>query len=275
MHYVMSDIHGDSDAFDKILAMIDLKAEDHLYVLGDVVDRGPDGIELLQRIRQMKNCTLLLGNHEYMMINALRHPKDDMLMHRWLMNGCETTYERFMALDKIAREDLLKYLEALPVQTLVIVRKNEFILVHAAPLELFEDIGWMHENRTEFAVWYRMPLKQYERFKGKITIFGHTPTMNVQFTEQKMRFAYGDDVIDIDCGCAYPQYGGQLGCLRLEDMTEYYSAEGVVTLQEAATWRYEQEVHPGFEIPQQVIITPNKKDPNKKDILTSPGLYAL
>ena len=49
-------------------------------------------------------------------------------------------------------------------------------------------------------------------------------------------------VLDIDCGCAYPEYGGQLGCLRLEDMTEYYTAEGVVTAETAAAWRTEQSV---------------------------------
>ena len=50
-----------------------------------------------------------------------------------------------------------------------------------------------------------------------------------------------DGVIDIDCGCAYPQYGGQLGCLRLEDFTEFYSADGIVTAAEAAVWKEEQE----------------------------------
>ena len=57
MHYILSDIHGNMEAFDKILSMIDLKHEDHLYILGDVIDRGEYGIELLQQISAMKNCT--------------------------------------------------------------------------------------------------------------------------------------------------------------------------------------------------------------------------
>ena len=44
MHYVLSDIHGNSAAFDAILALIDMREGDRLYILGDVVDRGPDGI---------------------------------------------------------------------------------------------------------------------------------------------------------------------------------------------------------------------------------------
>ena len=55
MHYVLSDIHGNQEAFDAMLSIIDLHPEDHLYILGDVIDRGMHGIELLQRIRAMQN----------------------------------------------------------------------------------------------------------------------------------------------------------------------------------------------------------------------------
>ena len=72
MHYVMSDIHGNKEAFDTVLSLIDLQPEDHLYILGDVIDRGAHGIELLQQIRTMQNCTLLMGNHEYMSSAASR-----------------------------------------------------------------------------------------------------------------------------------------------------------------------------------------------------------
>ena len=54
----------------------------------------------------------------------------------------------------------------------------------------------------------------------------------------------GDGVIDLDCGCVFPEYGGQLGCLRLEDGMEFYSEEGPVTAGEAAEWkaRYVQTI---------------------------------
>ena len=231
MHYVLADIHGNSAAFDAILSMIDLKDDDHLYILGDVVDRGPDGIVLLQRIREMANTTLLLGNHEYMMINALRNPDDDWALRVWRRNGCEPTQASFRALDKKAQEDLLRYVESLPLQTEIEVSGRVFVLVHAAPLELFEEAGWQYEDEREFAVWHRLPLVRPKQLEGKTLIFGHTPTINVKEMEgPKMRIVHGDGVIDIDCGCAYPQYGGQLGCLRLEDGMEFYSAEPIASL---------------------------------------------
>lgn len=44
MIYLTGDIHGDLDKFRSIMDQINLKAEDHIYVLGDVVDRCPYGI---------------------------------------------------------------------------------------------------------------------------------------------------------------------------------------------------------------------------------------
>ena len=41
------------EQFDTMLSLIDLQPEDHLYILGDVFDRGEHGIELLQQIRGM------------------------------------------------------------------------------------------------------------------------------------------------------------------------------------------------------------------------------
>lgn len=47
MIYVLSDIHGNKENFDSILEKISLQPEDSLYILGDVVDRYPYGIQLL------------------------------------------------------------------------------------------------------------------------------------------------------------------------------------------------------------------------------------
>lgn len=47
MTYVMSDIHGDLDRFRSVMDQIHLKADDHLYVLGDVIDGYPYGLDIL------------------------------------------------------------------------------------------------------------------------------------------------------------------------------------------------------------------------------------
>ncbi|RHT47208.1 hypothetical protein DW766_13780 [Butyricicoccus sp. AM29-23AC] len=64
MQYVCSDIHGRYDKWCALLAALDLKPTDTLYVLGDVIDRGPDGIKVLQDMAQRLNVIPILGNHE-------------------------------------------------------------------------------------------------------------------------------------------------------------------------------------------------------------------
>ena len=43
MIYVMSDLHGCYEKYRAMLETIRFAEEDALYVLGDVLDRGPDG----------------------------------------------------------------------------------------------------------------------------------------------------------------------------------------------------------------------------------------
>ena len=51
--YAISDLHGQYDIFEKLLDVIDFSENDFLYVLGDAIDRGPDGIKILQKINQL------------------------------------------------------------------------------------------------------------------------------------------------------------------------------------------------------------------------------
>lgn len=65
----MSDIHGRYDKYLKILETINFLENDTLYILGDVIDRGKDGIKIIQDIMKRKNIVFLVGNHEVMMYN--------------------------------------------------------------------------------------------------------------------------------------------------------------------------------------------------------------
>ena len=124
MIYVLSDIHGDMDAIDSILSQIQLGEDDHLYIISDVIDRGPHSIELLQRIRKMRNTTMLLGNHEYMMTDRLRHPEDRELAALWYRNGGGETETSFEKLSADEQEDLLQYLEGLERQDTMYLYAN-------------------------------------------------------------------------------------------------------------------------------------------------------
>ena len=66
MHYLIGDLQGCCDAFNRLLAEIGFSASrDSLHVLGDLVNRGPDSLGTMQRLRSLgAAATCLLGNHD-------------------------------------------------------------------------------------------------------------------------------------------------------------------------------------------------------------------
>lgn len=65
MTYVMSDIHGDYEKYRRMLEVIDLGENDELFVLGDIIDRGENGIKILFDMMSRPNVFPLAGNHEF------------------------------------------------------------------------------------------------------------------------------------------------------------------------------------------------------------------
>mgnify|MGYP004631262693 CR=1 FL=1 len=67
--YALGDIHGKWEAYHTAIEMT--SSQDRVIILGDVIDRGRDGIKILQDIMQRENVEFILGNHEFMMLEAL------------------------------------------------------------------------------------------------------------------------------------------------------------------------------------------------------------
>ena len=54
--YVTSDAHGHVRALDEALSKISLTSDDTLYVLGDMIDRGPDPVGVIKLVRSLPNA---------------------------------------------------------------------------------------------------------------------------------------------------------------------------------------------------------------------------
>jgi len=67
MHYLAGDIQGCASALDRLLDEIAFSpSRDHLYVLGDLVNRGPGSLATLRRLRGLgAAATCVLGNHDW------------------------------------------------------------------------------------------------------------------------------------------------------------------------------------------------------------------
>lgn len=241
MIYVMSDIHGNSRRFHSVLEQINLKPEDTLYILGDVVDRYPDGIKLLQEIMKMPNVKMLLGNHEYMMLNVMAEFKYDEvdwyvsnwadLRRLWFSNGGRVTYNALKLLTPEEYGEVHRFLKSLPIRFDIELNGVKYRMTHAAPTEDYEEYQLWYDSEVEYTVWKRWK-KTDPTPEDYVLISGHTPTINYQEVNP-LKIWYGNNMIDIDCGAGFPvdqashrtYYYGRLACLRLDDMKEFYSEE--------------------------------------------------
>ena len=219
MIYVMSDIHGCGNMYHEMLRKIQFCDSDHLYILGDAIDRGPDGISILEDIMRRRNVTMLLGNHEHMMLDAIFHPEDDMLNFRWESNGAYPTYQSVCLLAKEKQEAILDFLSGLSLETAISCNGHTYRLVHAAPAYMFAEYNRRNWDETTFCVWYRIR-KEDTVSADETLIFGHTPTYRYSHG-LPVSIWHGQNRIDIDCGAGHG-YGGRLACLRLDDMAEFY-----------------------------------------------------
>jgi bis(5'-nucleosyl)-tetraphosphatase (symmetrical) len=66
MHYLIGDLQGCCDALARLLQQIDFSpSRDRIYLLGDLVNRGPDSLTTLRRLQSLGDAAqCLLGNHD-------------------------------------------------------------------------------------------------------------------------------------------------------------------------------------------------------------------
>ncbi len=68
--YVVGDVHGCLDAFDTMLELVKFnRKKDRLWLVGDIVNRGPDSLGMLRRAIKLERkmgdrFQMVLGNHE-------------------------------------------------------------------------------------------------------------------------------------------------------------------------------------------------------------------
>ena len=105
----IGDIHGCATAFRTLLAALELRRDDTLVTLGDVIDRGPDSCGVLEQLLAVgEHCTLvpILGNHEQMLLDAV---EGRILLQDWLIHGGAETLDSYgqnSALSRIPDEHL-------------------------------------------------------------------------------------------------------------------------------------------------------------------------
>lgn len=247
MKYVLSDVHGNYKAWSSILKQIKLSSSDDLYILGDVIDRGKHGLRILSEIMDNPNMHMILGNHEYMMLNALDCPYTDNEPEKllrlsekiqlWFLNGGEVTFNAFEVLPKQKQEAITKYLHSVPITRYIELNGVTYVLCHANWEQLFASLP---ESARYLAVWDRARLQDAMEMlefsnPNAVMVIGHTPTYNFSTSHNEIKtnkhfmsvFKFRN-LLAIDCGAGFPnkiegRKQGRLACVRLDDMHVFYS----------------------------------------------------
>ena len=231
--YCVSDIHGNYDKYRKILEEISFSADDTLYVLGDVVDRGPSPMDVLLDMMARPNVIPIVGNHEYMAVNCLRTLSEEITeesigrfdesglrgLMEWQGVGGEPTIKDFRRLSREDREEVLDYLESFDLCAEVEAGGNRFVLVHAG-LDGFSPERPLSDYLLHELI-FNIPDYSREYYADRYLVTGHRPTFTIPGDPAEGGIYIANRHIAIDCGCGF---GGPLGAVCLDDLKLYYAS---------------------------------------------------
>lgn len=255
--YVISDIHGQYLAYKKMLEKIEFSDDDRLYILGDVIDRGPDGIRIIKDVKERHNAEMILGNHEFMLLNAIEYlaAREKNRIPRWCnvegmtplelwthpVNGGEGTCLEFINLPNEDKELVVNYLKSLSIIKRVKIGDKMYHLSHSFSLAKKFGRNLMlskvSHKTAENVVWESLFDKKSEEpmdekafaYPDDVYIVGHIFTQRLGNMDSNGKGCiYKNDnyrgykVIDVDCGMALNSRSSRLGCYCIETGEEFY-----------------------------------------------------
>jgi serine/threonine protein phosphatase 1 len=232
--YVMGDVHGEYDKFIELLEKIDLKDEDTLYLIGDVIDRGPHPIKVLQKLMEMPNAIPILGNHELMALQCMSFLMQEITektimeldeetldyFWTWQQNGNDTTLYEYYQLDKEERQEILDFLGEFLIYEELEVNGKHYLLVHAG-LGNYSPDKDMDEYTIDELVWDRADFNE-KYYDDVYVVSGHTPTQLIEGNPNPGKIYRANNHIAIDCGACFKNGRSAVSCLDTGE--EFYSS---------------------------------------------------
>lgn len=212
--FVIGDVHGCAATLRRLVDVTLCPCPgDRIYLLGDLIDRGPDSRGVLDFIFELRERGLpvdsVRGNHEEMCLQA---GDDQFYLELWTANGGLATLESFQAdgpgdIPHRYRD----FMASLPHYILL----DDFVIVHAGlnfdPPDPFDD--------TSAMLWTRSPLVDRQRIGGRRLICGHSPV-----PRSRLEASLDSSKIMLDNGCVFGERleMGCLAALELGSMTVRY-----------------------------------------------------
>jgi putative phosphoesterase len=187
----ISDIHGNAVALEHVLADIDKKNIDKIYVLGDLCYRCPEPKRSLDLIRAL-NTEVIKGNADEWVVRGVRMgevPEKALEM---------MSLERDWIVSQLEQPDL-DYLDKLPTEINLHIEEVNIHLFHATPDSLFEAVLPSVDDETIQSK--LMSAKE----DAQIYIYGHIHKSYIRYLQGKMVINTGSVGLPFD-GLALASY---------------------------------------------------------------------
>jgi serine/threonine protein phosphatase 1 len=182
----VGDIHGHLKMLESLIQAIDLKNNDSIIFLGDMVNRGPNSKGVVQYILDLSkqfNIYCICGNHEEMILGAYHGGQSE---HKfWCKFGGLNTIISYGVQDaRSFPKDHLRFF----ADCKDYIETPEYIFVHANYIPHVP----MNKQNGQSLRWESFNEKSSAHMSGKKVYCGHTPHRNVVNL---------DHVCCIDTGC--------------------------------------------------------------------------
>lgn len=205
--YALSDLHGELELWNKIKNF--LTKDDVLVFLGDVIDRGKDGLKILIEMLEDDRVIFLKGNHEQNLINAYLDPDDLDFLRGWFNDGGLYTWEEFLSWSKNKQKELYLKLSNLPSYAIYVnCNKTRILLSHSGftPDKNSED-EVLSERKAQMKYLYnRKHIEDMwpDELDNTLVVHGHTPTGTIdRFSSGEVLQYCNNHKIDIDTGATF------------------------------------------------------------------------
>lgn len=249
--YAVSDVHGCYDELQTALRLAEFTQSDHLFVLGDLIDRGPKigaCIEWLVNAGANEEGSpvhFLLGNHEELALWAFsgrwsNFEFDEVMLNPWLRNGGGETIAQMRELGTGTIDAFERMVRRADKAKAIRVNGEVILMCHAGirPAEPeSEEAEWLIQSADDLlwigSEWYcAQDQPPFHVVSGHVPVYALASNAPIPGCPQEVIddgsewcMMHWGRKHDIDCGCVY---GGRIGVLRLQDWEEFYAKSCVM-----------------------------------------------
>lgn len=146
---VMSDIHGNFEAFSAVLDYLSSKNIDSYIICGDIIGYGPQPTECIEQVKKLPNLNVVMGNHDAVIAGKIEI--------KWFNEYARKTLE---ITKQVLSQESIHWIEKLPLK----IETQKYVVVHGSP----------RNPLKEYLLSEMQYLDNVKNINTEVVFYGHT-----------------------------------------------------------------------------------------------------